>query len=36
MPLERLITARYTLENALDAFERARMPGTLKILLETR
>jgi alcohol dehydrogenase len=35
MPVERLITARYPLEQALDAFERARSPDVLKILLET-
>lgn len=28
-----LVTARYPLERALDAFEHARRPGTLKILL---
>ena len=36
MPIERLISATYPLENALEAFERARSSGTLKILLKTR
>jgi len=36
MPLERLVTARYPLEKAPEAFERACSPGVLKILLENR
>jgi threonine dehydrogenase-like Zn-dependent dehydrogenase len=28
-----LVTARYPLERALDAFEHAQRPGTLKVLL---
>jgi len=36
MPIERLISATYPLENALEAFERARSSGALKILLKTR
>lgn len=30
-----LVTARYRLERALDAFEHAERPGTLKVLLDT-
>ncbi|MCP3951363.1 MAG: zinc-binding dehydrogenase, partial [Desulfobacterales bacterium] len=36
MPVERLITAKYPLDQALEAFTRAEAPGTLKILLEAR
>ena len=36
MPLERLITARYPLERAPEAFAQARASQALKILLETR
>ena len=35
MPIDRLITARYPLSRALEAFDRARAPGALKILIET-
>ena len=34
MPVERLITARYPIDRALEAFNRARAPGTLKVLIE--
>ena len=34
MPLERLITARFPIEQALLAFEQAALPDSLKILLE--
>jgi threonine dehydrogenase-like Zn-dependent dehydrogenase len=34
MPLDRLITARYPIEQALKAFERAARPDALKVLLE--
>ncbi|MCD4717959.1 MAG: alcohol dehydrogenase catalytic domain-containing protein [Desulfobacterales bacterium] len=34
MPLDRLITARYPIEKALKAFERAARPDALKVLLE--
>jgi len=34
MPLDRLITARYPIEQALEAFERATGPDALKVLLE--
>ncbi len=34
MPLDRLITARYPVEQALKAFERATGPGALKVLIE--
>ena len=34
MPVERLITAKYPLAQALEAFDRARAPGALKVLIE--
>jgi len=34
MPLDQLITARYPIEQALKAFERAARPDALKVLLE--
>jgi alcohol dehydrogenase len=34
MPLDRLITARYPIEKALVAFERATQPDAFKVLLE--
>ncbi len=34
MPLERLITARYPIEEAAAAFERAQMPDMLKVILK--
>lgn len=34
MPLERLITHRYPLEEALAAFEKTRQPDSLKVLLK--
>jgi alcohol dehydrogenase len=34
MPLDQLITARYPIEQALEAFERAARPDALKVLLE--
>ena len=34
MPIERLITARYNIEQALEAFERASKPDAFKVLLE--
>lgn len=36
LPIDRLITATYPLESALEAFERACSSDVLKILLETR
>jgi hypothetical protein len=32
--VERLITAKYPLYRALEAFNRARAPGALKVLIE--
>lgn len=34
MPIEKLIAAKFPLERALEAFDRARTPGTLKVLIE--
>ena len=34
MPVERLITAKYPLDRALEAFNRAQAPGALKVLIE--
>jgi len=34
MPLERLITARYPISQAIEAFDRAGEPDTLKVLLD--
>jgi hypothetical protein len=34
MPVERLITAKYPLGRALEAFNRAQAPGTPKVLIE--
>ncbi len=34
MPVERLITAKYPLDQALKAFTRAQAPGALKVLIE--
>jgi len=34
MPVERLITARYRIEQALEGFERATQPDAFKVLLE--
>lgn len=34
MPIERLVTERYHIEDALSAFERATQPDSLKVLLE--
>ena len=34
MPVERLITARYPVEQAAEAFDRATQPDALKVLLE--
>jgi len=34
MPLDRLVTARYPIEQALEAFERSAKPDALKVLLE--
>lgn len=34
MPIQQLITARYRIEEAVAAFERARQPDALKVLLE--
>jgi alcohol dehydrogenase len=36
MPLDQLITARYPIEQALEAFDRATGPDALKVLLEMR
>ncbi len=36
MPVERLITGRYRIENALEAFQRASKPDAFKVLLEMR
>jgi alcohol dehydrogenase len=34
MPIERLITGKYPIDRALEAFDRARAPGALKVLIE--
>jgi len=34
MPIERLITARYPIEDAVTAFAKARQSNSLKVLLE--
>jgi len=34
MPVERLITGKYRIENALEAFQRASKPDAFKVLLE--
>ena len=34
IPLEEMIAARYPLREAVQAFEHAARPGTLKVLLE--
>ena len=34
MPLERLISAEYPIEQALTAFERATQPDTIKVLID--
>jgi threonine dehydrogenase-like Zn-dependent dehydrogenase len=34
MPLERLLTRRYPLSRAPEAFAAAREPGSLKVVLE--
>jgi threonine dehydrogenase-like Zn-dependent dehydrogenase len=34
MPLDQLITARYPIEQALEAFERASKSDALKVILE--
>lgn len=34
MPLERLLTSRYPLSRAPEAFEAAQEPGSLKVVLE--
>ncbi len=34
MPLEKLITARYPIEQAIKAFDHAMEPGALKVLID--
>jgi len=34
MPLDRLISAEYPMDQALAAFEEARQPDTLKVLID--